>query len=217
MAFCACFRSLNVSKFLSVLLLGASALSPLSALTNPSTEKEIDIMTTPATTQDPVFLIKTSLGDILVRLYATKAPLSTENFRKYVSEGHYNGTIFHRIIDGFMIQGGGFTPDMRQKQTNAPIASEAHKEVKNRRGTIAMARTSDPHSATSQFFINVVDNDGLNRTNSGSDPDGYAVFGEVVQGMDVVDAIRKVPTTNRMGHANVPVTPVMIESVTEQK
>lgn len=168
-------------------------------------------------TQDPTFRIKTSKGEILLRLYETKAPQTVANFRKYAEEKFYNGTIFHRVIDGFMIQGGGMTAEMAEKQTHAPIKSEASKDVPNNRGTIAMARTSYPHSATSQFFINVKDNSFLNRKTTSGDPDGYAVFGEVIKGMDVVDAIRGVPTSSKAGHSDVPVTPIVIEEVSEVK
>lgn len=192
------------------MLLGMCACN--SPVSNPKENKE-ETMTNNKPTQDPTYRIKTNYGDIWIRLYATKAPKTVENFRKYADEKFFNGTIFHRVIDGFMIQGGGFTPDMAQKKTHEPIMSEASVDVPNKLGTIAMARTSYPHSATSQFFINVQDNAFLNRTKSSGEPDGYAVFGEVIKGMDVVDTIRKVPTSNKAGHQNVPVTPVVIESV----
>lgn len=202
---------------LALVLTGVCSLSPVSAFSNPSTENKEETMTKNAPAQDPVFLIKTSLGEVAIRLYATKAPITVDNFRKYVSEGFYDGTIFHRVIDGFMIQGGGFTSNMAQKPTHEQIVSESSKDVPNKRGTIAMARTSNPHSATSQFFINVQDNSFLNRTRTTGEPDGYTVFGEVIKGMDVIDAIRKVPTTTKAGHENVPVTPVVIESIVEEK
>ncbi|MFM8610991.1 MAG: peptidylprolyl isomerase [Burkholderiaceae bacterium] len=158
----------------------------------------------------PRVQLGTSLGDIVIELDAPKAPKTVENFLQYVRDKHYDGTVFHRVIGNFMIQGGGFTADMVQKATRAPIALEASNGLKNDRGTIAMARTRDPNSATSQFFINVVDNAGLNAPNP--DGHGYAVFGKVVAGMDVVDKIRNVPTGNRGMHQNVPATPVLIQS-----
>ncbi|MCX8115122.1 MAG: peptidylprolyl isomerase [Burkholderiaceae bacterium] len=158
----------------------------------------------------PRVVLSTSEGDITLELNPAKAPKSVENFLAYVKGGHYDGTIFHRVIDGFMIQGGGFTPDMKQKPTRAPIPLESKNGLKNERGTIAMARTSVPDSATSQFFINVVDNPRLDYPNP--DGNGYAVFGKVVAGMDVVDKIRTVPTTSAGGHQNVPAKPVLIRS-----
>ncbi|GMV58087.1 peptidyl-prolyl cis-trans isomerase [Betaproteobacteria bacterium PRO7] len=158
----------------------------------------------------PRVVLSTSEGDITVELNAAKAPKTVENFLAYVKSGHYDGTIFHRVIDGFMIQGGGFTPDMKQKPTKAPIPLESKNGLKNERGTIAMARTSVPDSATSQFFINVVDNPRLDYPNP--DGNGYAVFGKVVAGMEVVDKIRVVPTTSAGGHQNVPTKPVLIRA-----
>ncbi len=158
----------------------------------------------------PRVVLSTSEGDITVELNAAKAPKTVENFLAYVKSGHYDGTIFHRVIDGFMIQGGGFTADMKQKPTRAPIALESKNGLKNERGTIAMARTSVPDSATSQFFINVVDNPRLDYPNP--DGHGYAVFGRVVAGMEVVDRIRVVPTTSVGGHQNVPAKPVLIRA-----
>ena len=149
-------------------------------------------------------------GTITLELDAEKAPKSTENFLNYVNSGHYDGTIFHRIIDGFMIQGGGFIPGLDQKPTQAPIENEANNGLKNNAYTIAMARTSDPHSASAQFFINVKNNDFLNHTAPTSQGWGYAVFGKVVSGQDVVDAIRKVPTGRRGYHDDVPKTDVLI-------
>jgi peptidyl-prolyl cis-trans isomerase A (cyclophilin A) len=158
----------------------------------------------------PRVVLSTSEGDITLELNAAKAPRTVENFLAYVRSGHYDGTIFHRVIDGFMIQGGGFTPDMKQKPTRAPIPLESKNGLKNERGTIAMARTSVPDSATAQFFINVVDNPRLDYPNP--DGHGYAVFGKVVAGMDVVDRIRAVPTGSAAGHQNVPVKPVLIRA-----
>jgi peptidyl-prolyl cis-trans isomerase A (cyclophilin A) len=158
--------------------------------------------------------LSTSAGDIVVELNAAKAPKTVENFVAYVKAGHYDGTVFHRVIDGFMIQGGGMTADLTEKPTRAPIPLEAANGLGNARGTIAMARTSDPNSATSQFFINVQDND---RLNAGPGKDGYAVFGKVVAGMDVVDKIRIVPTGNKGMHQNVPTMPVTINKATVEK
>jgi len=154
-------------------------------------------------------VLTTNHGAITLELDAEKAPKSVENFVTYVKSGHYDGTIFHRVIDGFMIQGGGFDPEMKQKSTNDPIDNEAENGLKNDRYTIAMARTSDPHSATAQFFINVGDNDFLNYP--GSDGWGYAVFGKVSQGEDVVDAIRAVKTGRKSMFSDVPVETVVIE------
>ena len=145
--------------------------------------------------ENPVVLLETTSGDILVELYPDKAPETVANFLKYVDDGFYNNTIFHRVIPGFMIQGGGFTARMQQKDTSAPIKNEADNGLKNDRGTIAMARTMDPHSATAQFFINLVDNDFLNFQAPSGNGWGYCVFGRVTEGMDVVDKIAKVKTT----------------------
>jgi cyclophilin family peptidyl-prolyl cis-trans isomerase len=152
--------------------------------------------------------LTTSMGPIVIELDRAKAPVSTDNFVKYVESGHYNGTIFHRVIDGFMIQGGGFTKDMRQKPTQPPIKNEATNGLKNDTYTIAMARTNVPDSATSQFFINVKNNDALNASPGNA---GYAVFGKVVEGKETVDKIRKVATGNAGGHQNVPTEAVVIE------
>jgi len=156
--------------------------------------------------------LATSAGDIVVELDAAKAPKSTANFLEYVKAGHYDGTIFHRVIENFMIQGGGMTADMKEKPTRASIPLESRNGLTNQRGTLAMARTSDPNSATSQFFINVKDNDFLNQDKA-RDGNGYAVFGKVVQGMDVVDKIRATPT----GPGDVPVQPVVIKKATVEK
>ena len=156
--------------------------------------------------------LHTNFGDIVLELDADKAPKTVANFLAYAEKGFYNGTIFHRVIDGFMIQGGGFTADMAQKPTKAPIPLEAANGLKNDRGTIAMARTSDPNSATAQFFINVKDNAMLNAPQP--DGHGYAVFGKVVSGTEVVDKIKGVPTGNKGPFQNVPTTPVTITSAT---
>ena len=159
----------------------------------------------------PTAIIHTSMGDITVELDEDRAPATVANFRRYAEDGFYNDTIFHRVIPGFMIQGGGHTADMKEKPTREPIANEAHNGLKNARGTIAMARTSNPHSATSQFFINLVDNDALNP--GGADAYGYAVFGKVVSGMSTVDAIAKVKTGARPPYADVPEKTVTIQTV----
>ena len=158
----------------------------------------------------PVILLETTLGNITLELFETDAPLTTANFKQYVEDGFYNGTIFHRVIDGFMIQGGGFEPGMIQKDTRDPIANEASNGLANNRGTIAMARTMDPHSATAQFFINVTDNDFLNFRSETPDGFGYCVFGRVFDGMEVIDAIKAVDTTHRAGHSDVPRDDVII-------
>ena len=152
-----------------------------------------------------------SKGDITIELDAAKAPISTENFLAYVAAGHYDNTIFHRVIKGFMIQGGGFEPGMKQKECRAPIDNEAANGLKNKRGTIAMARTGDPHSATAQFFINVSDNDFLDFRSETMQGWGYCVFGQVVQGQDVVDRIKTVATGRKGGHQDVPSEAVIIE------
>jgi peptidyl-prolyl cis-trans isomerase A (cyclophilin A) len=159
-----------------------------------------------------VVLVKTSLGNIKIELMQRESPITVKNFLSYVEAGYYSGTILHRVIPGFMVQGGGFTSDMKVKKTGQPIKNEASNGLKNDRGTIAMARTSAPDSATSQFFINLVNNDNLNRPMP--DGHGYAVFGKVIEGMDVVDKIASVSTGVTMGFPNVPKTPVVIKSIT---
>ena len=160
--------------------------------------------------ENPVVLLETTSGDILVELYPDKAPETVANFLKYVDDGCYNNTIFHRVIPGFMIQGGGLTARMQQKDTSAPIKNEADNGLKNDRGTIAMARTMDPHSATAQFFINLVDNDFLNFQAPSGNGWGYCVFGRVTEGMDVVDKIAKVKTTTVGMYQDVPSDLVVI-------
>ncbi|MFO2941079.1 peptidylprolyl isomerase [Legionella pneumophila serogroup 1] len=160
-------------------------------------------------------LISTSKGDIHIKLDTENTPLTAENFLNYVRKGFYNDTIFHRVIDGFMIQGGGLNANMEQKTTASPIENEAKRAQPNKRGTIAMTRTMDPHSATAQFFINVADNGFLNYSGEHPQGYGYCVFGEVVEGMDVVDAIAKVKTGQRNGHADVPVEEISIIEVRE--
>ena len=171
-------------------LLASSALSALAA--NPMVE------------------LKTTQGDIVVEVFADKAPKSADNFIQYVKDGFYNGTVFHRVIDGFMVQGGGFDADMKQKSTRAPIENEAKNGLRNEAGTLAMARTADPHSASSQFFINLVPNTALDYPSR--DGWGYAVFAKVVKGLHVVETIAKLPTANRGFHQNVPVESVIVNS-----
>ena len=165
-------------------------------------------------TANPTVQMTTSLGEITIELYADKAPLSVSNFLAYVDGSFYDGTVFHRVIPNFMIQGGGFTEAMVQKPTRKPIKNEADNELKNTRGTLAMARTAVVDSATSQFFINTVDNGSLNFRDKSSQGYGYAVFGKVTAGMDVVDKIVQVPSGNRGPHQNVPLQPVTIIKVT---
>lgn len=158
----------------------------------------------------PYVELETTMGNIVIELNQEKAPNTVANFLEYVKSGHYDGTIFHRVIDGFMIQGGGMDANMKEKSTNAPIQNEADNGLKNEVGTIAMARTSDPHSATAQFFINVKDNSFLNFSGKNPQGWGYAVFGKVTEGMDIVNKIKGVPTGKYGFHADVPSTPVVI-------
>jgi peptidyl-prolyl cis-trans isomerase B (cyclophilin B) len=177
-------------------------------------EQTPDSQDTPAADPGPpVVVMETSKGAITIELNPDKAPVTVENFLGYVDQGAYDGLIFHRVIPGFMIQGGGFDPDMNQRRSGETIRNEADNGLQNERGTIAMARTSDPHSASNQFFINLADNDFLDHSGKNPQGWGYCVFGRVVDGMDVVDAIATVKTTTRGMHENVPVEPVMIESV----
>jgi cyclophilin family peptidyl-prolyl cis-trans isomerase len=175
----------------------------------PKADQPKPAETKPATQEEKLVYVKmsTSMGDIVLELNETKAPISTKNFLAYVDEGFYNGLIFHRVISNFMIQGGGFTPDMQQKKGKDPIKNEWQNGLKNAKGTIAMARTAVADSATSQFFINVVDNPALDTPRDGA---AYAVFGKVVSGMDVVEKIRSVPTASKGMHQNVPKDPVTI-------
>ncbi|MFT6286133.1 MAG: peptidyl-prolyl cis-trans isomerase B (cyclophilin B) [Alcanivorax sp.] len=158
-------------------------------------------------------IIRTTFGELKLELDAEKAPKTVENFLKYAGEGYYDGTIFHRVIDNFMIQGGGFDTDMSEKQSGESIENEADNGLKNDFGTVAMARTMEPHSATAQFFINVKDNDFLNHSGKNMQGWGYTVFGKIIDGAEVLDKIRAVPTTSRGGHQDVPKDPVIIESV----
>jgi peptidyl-prolyl cis-trans isomerase B (cyclophilin B) len=155
-------------------------------------------------------VIKTSKGDIKLELFADKSPITVENFLTYVKDGHYDGTIFHRVIDGFMIQGGGMDINMKEKETRAPIKNEAANGVSNKKYTVAMARTTAPNSATAQFFINLVDNGFLDKNAQSA---GYAVFGQVVEGANIVDTIGKVKKGSRAGHQDVPSDPIVIESI----
>ena len=163
--------------------------------------------------KNPIVTMATSMGNIRIELDAEKAPITTKNFLDYVGDGHFDGMIFHRVIPGFMIQGGGFDPKMSQKKTKAPIKNEAANGLKNVIGSISMARTSDVDSASAQFFINIKDNDFLNHKSPSPDGFGYAVFGRVVEGMEVVHSIEKVRTANRDMHQDVPVESVVINSV----
>lgn len=161
-----------------------------------------------------MIIFHTNKGDIKIETFEDKAPETVKNFVEYSKEGFYNNTIFHRVINNFMIQGGGFEPGMKQKKTKAPIKNEANNGLANERGTLAMARTMDPHSATAQFFINVVDNDYLNFRSADANGYGYCVFAKVVDGMDVVDQIKAVKTGRSGMHSDVPVEDVIIENVT---
>lgn len=161
--------------------------------------------------------LHTNFGDIKLELDFDKAPKTSANFQEYVEAGHYDGTVFHRVIDNFMVQGGGFEPGMKQKSTRAPIENEADNGLKNELGTVAMARTMDPHSASAQFFINIADNAFLNHSAKTSQGWGYAVFGRVVEGMDVVNRIKAVATTRKAGHQDVPAEDVIIEKATVEK
>ena len=158
--------------------------------------------------------METNHGDITIELFGDKAPETCKNFLEYVATGHYDGTIFHRVIKGFMIQGGGFTESMQQKPTNSPVKNEADNKISNELGTIAMARTSDPHSATAQFFINVKDNDFLNFKSPTGNGWGYCVFGKVTDGLDIVRKIEQVKTGSHGHHQDVPVEPVIIKTIT---
>ncbi|WP_461211152.1 peptidylprolyl isomerase [Desulfocurvus sp. DL9XJH121] len=162
---------------------------------------------------NPLVLMETAMGEVVIELFEDKAPDTVKNFLSYVDAEHYDGTIFHRVIANFMVQGGGMTGMMKEKDTNAPVKNEADNGVKNLRGTVAMARTMDPHSATAQFFINVEDNAFLNHSSPTDEGWGYCVFGQVSEGMEVVDKIRKVRTKSAGMHDDVPVDPVYINSI----
>ncbi len=191
------------------ILLSLFLLLPMLAVAE-TTETEND----DETTENPIVILHTNYGAITLELFEDKAPASVANFIQYARDGHYDGTLFHRVIPNFMIQGGGFDTDFQQKPTRDPIQNEADNGLSNTRGTVAMARTNDPHSATSQFFINVTDNAFLDHRSPASGQTwGYAVFGQVTDGMDVVDAIRQVETGRRSFHQDVPVEDVIIERV----
>ncbi|MFC4298138.1 MAG: peptidylprolyl isomerase [Castellaniella sp.] len=190
-----------------VLVLAGGAAVAAQTDSNPSPQST-------AMSTHPHVKLHTNKGDLLIELDAEKAPKTVENFLSYVKEGFYDGTVFHRVINNFMIQGGGFEPGMKQKQTHAPIENEANNGLKNDRYTLAMARTADPHSATAQFFINVADNDFLNFSAPTSNGWGYAVFGRVIEGTEVVDEIKKVKTGSKGFHQDVPAEDVIIESAT---
>jgi cyclophilin family peptidyl-prolyl cis-trans isomerase len=198
-----------------ICLLITAAMMSLSGLCFAIIPEESKTMN--AQEKHPVVLFKTTAGDIKVELDAEKAPNTVKNFLQYVNEGHFNETIFHRVIDGFMIQGGGFTKDMQQKPVHASIKIESDNGLKNKRGTIAMARTSDPNSATAQFFINVVDNSFLDFTSKSPSGYGYTVFGHVTEGMDTVDKIRKAKTGNKGAFSDVPVEAIVITEAKEIK
>ncbi len=192
-----------------------SALRRRTALLLAGATLALSLPMAAAAADSPKVRLTTSAGDVVLELYPDKAPKSVENFLQYVRDKHYDGTVFHRVMDGFMIQGGGFTADLNQKPTRAPIPLEASNGLKNDRGTIAMARTANPNSATAQFFINLVNNALLNAPSP--DGHGYAVFGKVVAGMDVVDKIKGVAVGNQGPHQNVPKTPVTILKATLEK
>jgi len=182
--------------------------SPLQAAQDTTEMNNLDME------ENTTVIMHTNFGPITIELFADKAPKSVENFLTYVRSGHYENTLFHRVIPNFMIQGGGFDTDFRQKPTNEPVINEADNGLSNERGTLAMARTMSPHSATSQFFINVQDNNFLNHQGTYSGQAwGYAVFGKVTEGMEIVDAIRQVQTGSQSGHQDVPVEPVIIERI----
>ncbi len=197
-------RSLLLTSLLLPVLALAQEAAPADAAANAPA---------PAAVVNPRVALHTNLGDIVVELDQAKAPISTENFLTYVKDGFYNGTVFHRVIDNFMAQGGGYTSDLQPKPTRAPIQNEANNGLSNLRGTIAMARTGEPHSANAQFFINLVDNPRLDYVSDQNGMTwGYAVFGKVVEGMDVVDQIRGIPTSGRGPfRSDVPTSPVVIE------
>ena len=200
------------SSFLFTLMLGATLATTGCNAREPGKQT---VSTAPATGQpaNPKVLIETSKGNITVELFPRNAPVSVENFLSHIKTGFYDGTIFHRVIPGFMIQGGGMLPDMTEKARGTPIKNEANNGLKNLRGTLAMARTGEPHSATSQFFINVADNYFLNHRGESIEGWGYAVFGQVVSGMEVADAIVAMPRGSQGMHQDVPVEPVIMKKV----
>ena len=203
------FTSYGLRFLRSLALVGMIPLVSLSAQaassSNATQKQGVSSMST-----SPRVKMSTNQGDFIISLNAEKAPKTVANFLEYVKDGFFDGTIFHRVIDGFMIQGGGFEPGLKQKPTKAQVENEANNGLKNNKYTLAMARTSDPHSATAQFFINVANNDFLNHTAPTAQGWGYAVFGEVVEGQDVIDKMKGVPTANSGFHQNVPTTDVVI-------
>ncbi len=201
------------SAFLSALLLGAALAAGGCSAKEPG-KQTVSTAPAPGQPANPRVRIETGKGNITVELFPRNAPLSTENFLKQVQSGFYDGTIFHRVIPGFMIQGGGLLPDMTEKPNGAPIQNEADNGLKNLRGTLAMARTMEPHSATSQFFINVADNYFLNHRGKSMQGWGYAVFGQVVEGMEVVDAIVAASRGSHGAYDDVPLEPVVMQKVT---
>ena len=207
--------NLSVASLVCLLaMLAPAAAAPKKSPKPAARPKSVSTATATAPAANPRVALETNKGRIVIELYADKAPKSAKNFLDYVKAGHYNNTIFHRVIPGFMIQGGGFTPAMTEKPTKGPIQNEADNRVLNQRGTLAMARTGDPNSATAQFFINLANNGFLNFTGKTPSGWGYAVFGNVVEGMDVVDAIAQVPTATKGMYENVPTQPVVIQKVT---
>ena len=194
-------RSLLLVSMLPLVYVNAQAAAPSTS----TSQQGVTSMST-----NPRVKMTTSLGDIVITLDAVKAPKTVANFLAYVNDGFYNGTVFHRVIDGFMVQGGGLEPGLKQKSTKANVENEANNGLKNNKYTLAMARTSDPHSATAQFFINVANNDFLNHTAPTAQGWGYAVFGEVTEGTDIVDKMKAVPTANSGFHQNVPTTDLLI-------
>jgi peptidylprolyl isomerase/peptidyl-prolyl cis-trans isomerase B (cyclophilin B) len=201
------------TAFLFALALGTSLAATGCNAREPG-KQTVSTAPAPGQPANPRVLIETGKGNITVELFPGNAPISSENFLKHVNSGFYDGTIFHRVIPGFMIQGGGMLADMTEKPRGTPIQNEADNGLKNLRGTLAMARTGEPHSATSQFFINVADNYFLNHRGKSVEGWGYAVFGQVVGGMDVVDAIVAVPRGNVGPHGDVPLEPVVMKKVT---
>ncbi len=202
------------SLFAPLFILGCASTNTNNTMISDTQPNSLSNTNNQETTMSdmPVVQLETSMGDITIELNEEKAPKTVENFLNYVNSGHYEGTIFHRVIDGFMIQGGGMDAQMNEKKTNAPIENEADNGLKNDKGTIAMARTQDPHSATSQFFINVKDNDFLNHSGKNMQGWGYTVFGKVTSGMDVIEKMRSVATGRFGMHADVPNEPITINS-----
>lgn len=204
--------SAKYAPFSAVTVAAVAAVALFALLSWSAQADSMTTEDTTMTTDRPQVRLHTSAGAITLELFADRAPDSVANFLQYVADGHYDNTLFHRVIPNFMIQGGGFDADFNQKPTREPIRNEADNGISNTRGTVAMARTNQPHSATAQFFINVTDNGFLDHSSPNSPRTwGYAVFGEVTEGMDVVDAIREVATGSRGGHQDVPLEPVLIE------